>query len=188
MAGECAGRRDRNSSEHNARPYLGAVGSPWLQDDTTWFWSRASVFRGPRAGMKILVVADPYIPVPPVQYGGTERIVALTCQTLVSLGHTVHLLAAQGSRDYGGGLAVHHPASRSLWDRGMKKLLFQLNMARLSSSVDLVINHGRHDYPEFALRDERLPMAIWFHNPVLQRDIDLVMKRRTNKVKFVGVS
>lgn len=43
--------------------------------------------------MRILLVADPLIPVPPVLYGGIERIVAGLIDELRSRGHAVGLLA-----------------------------------------------------------------------------------------------
>ena len=47
--------------------------------------------------MKILVTADPFLPVPPQHYGGVERIVASLIEQLRGRGHTVGLLALAGS-------------------------------------------------------------------------------------------
>lgn len=137
--------------------------------------------------MKILVIADPHIPVPPHTYGGTERIVALTCEALVALGHTVVLLAGAGSRDYGGGLTVHRAPTMSLPSRGWRKLLFQMITAHLSADVDLVICHGRYDYLGAVLA-RGVPLLLWMHNPVVQRDIDYVLARGARNVRFVGIS
>ena len=43
--------------------------------------------------LKIAVTVDPYIPVPPREYGGIERIVAFVVDGLVERGHTVTLYA-----------------------------------------------------------------------------------------------
>ena len=59
------------------------------------------------ARLRFLVIADAKIPVPPVGYGGTERIVALLCQGLAARGHQVTLIAAKGSRAYG--RLITHP-------------------------------------------------------------------------------
>lgn len=48
--------------------------------------------------MRILLVADPIIPVPPVGYGGIERIVDSLVSALRARGHSVGLLARAGSR------------------------------------------------------------------------------------------
>jgi hypothetical protein len=47
--------------------------------------------------MKILLVMDPGIPIPPTGYGGIERIVALLALEYNRLGHTVELLSSTGS-------------------------------------------------------------------------------------------
>jgi glycosyltransferase involved in cell wall biosynthesis len=137
--------------------------------------------------MKVLVIADPHIPVPPRTYGGTERIAALTCEALVELGHTVVLLAGPGSRDYGGGMTVHRAPTRALPSRGWRKLLFQMITARLSADVDLVICHGRYDYLGAVLM-RGVPLLLWMHNPVAQRDIDYLLSRGARNVRFVGIS
>lgn len=47
--------------------------------------------------MRIAVVAPPYLPVPPVGYGGTERIISLLTEGLVENGHDVTLFATGDS-------------------------------------------------------------------------------------------
>jgi len=47
--------------------------------------------------MKILLTADPELPVPPLLYGGIERIVDLLVTGLQARGHTVGLVAHPGS-------------------------------------------------------------------------------------------
>ena len=49
------------------------------------------------ASLRIALVADPYVPVPPVHYGGIERVVAFLVEGLVARGHHVTLWAAPGS-------------------------------------------------------------------------------------------
>jgi len=48
--------------------------------------------------MRIAVVAPPYLPVPPVGYGGTERIVSLLTEGLVEMNHDVTLFASGDSQ------------------------------------------------------------------------------------------
>lgn len=47
--------------------------------------------------MRILLTADPLLPVPPQHYGGIERIVAALAEEYRAQGHTVALLAKAGS-------------------------------------------------------------------------------------------
>jgi glycosyltransferase involved in cell wall biosynthesis len=43
--------------------------------------------------MRIAIVADPYIPVPPINYGGIERIIYMLVDGLIKNGHDVVLVA-----------------------------------------------------------------------------------------------
>src|SRR5262245_33492955 len=80
-------------------------------------WARAANQFISRAGgnhpMRVLVVADPHLPVPPAQYGGTERIVHLLCHELASRGFVVDLLAGKGSKAYSGELYIHTAPTRN---------------------------------------------------------------------------
>jgi glycosyltransferase involved in cell wall biosynthesis len=48
--------------------------------------------------MRIAVTADPYVPVPPVLYGGIERVIDFLVRGLIQRGHQVTLLAHPESR------------------------------------------------------------------------------------------
>lgn len=48
--------------------------------------------------LRILIAADPDLPVPPDQYGGIERVIALLVDGLVARGHAVTLVANAASR------------------------------------------------------------------------------------------
>ena len=48
--------------------------------------------------MKILRLADPFIPVPPINYGGIERIIYLLAIGLLEKGHSVTLIAHKDSQ------------------------------------------------------------------------------------------
>ena len=63
--------------------------------------------------MRIAQVAPLVLPVPPVRYGGTERVIFALTEELVRLGHDVTLFAARTSRTS----ARLIPCSpRPLWD------------------------------------------------------------------------
>ena len=47
--------------------------------------------------MRILLTVDPEIPVPPITYGGIERIADMLVRALMSAGHEVALVAREGS-------------------------------------------------------------------------------------------
>jgi glycosyltransferase involved in cell wall biosynthesis len=46
--------------------------------------------------MKILLIMDPYIRVPPEHYGGIERVIADLAEGLSRAGHDITLWAAPG--------------------------------------------------------------------------------------------
>lgn len=48
--------------------------------------------------MRILLLMDPFIPVPPKHYGGIERVVYDIACKYVEMGHSVTLVAGQGSK------------------------------------------------------------------------------------------
>ena len=48
--------------------------------------------------MRVVITADPYLPVPPVLYGGIERVIDFLVRGLVVRGHEVTLVAHAGSR------------------------------------------------------------------------------------------
>jgi glycosyltransferase involved in cell wall biosynthesis len=51
-----------------------------------------------RPGLRVAVLAPPWITVPPPGYGGIEAVVDVLCEMLVARGHDVTLFAAPGSR------------------------------------------------------------------------------------------
>jgi glycosyltransferase involved in cell wall biosynthesis len=62
--------------------------------------------------MKIAQISPLYESVPPKLYGGTERVVAHLCDSLVELGHEVTLFAAAGSHTKARLIAVRDQAIR----------------------------------------------------------------------------
>ena len=48
--------------------------------------------------MRVLITADPYIAVPPVHYGGIERVIDVLVRELTRRGHDVTLVAHPDSR------------------------------------------------------------------------------------------
>jgi glycosyltransferase involved in cell wall biosynthesis len=53
---------------------------------------------GEPSPLRVAVLAPPWIPVPPREYGGIERVIATLSEALVRRGHEVTLFAARGSR------------------------------------------------------------------------------------------
>jgi glycosyltransferase involved in cell wall biosynthesis len=137
--------------------------------------------------MKILVIADPMLPVPPPKYGGTERVVDLMCRGLVGRGHQIRLLGATGSRNYGAGVATHRAPSPAYVSRASRKIWFQFLSLWAARDVDVVINYGRLDYLEALYRLPK-PILHWFQNPLTGREIPFLLSRRRHADTFISVS
>lgn len=93
--------------------------------------------------MRVLITADPFLPVPPAGYGGIERVVALLVDGLVARGHDVTLAARPDSRVRGRLAPYGSPDSTTTSAR-------RRDLARLSAivwahrrDVDVVHSFGR---------------------------------------------
>src|SRR5271170_3336801 len=78
--------------------------------------------------LNIAITADPELPVPPVHYGGIERIVDMLARKLVERGHEVTLFAHPDSECPVPRISWPGRNSASLWDT-------VLNAAKLSRYV-----------------------------------------------------
>lgn len=137
--------------------------------------------------MKILLIADPHIPVPPTHYGGAERVVALYAEEFSRLGHRVDLLAGSGSKSFGGKLYLHKPPSQVYLSRAHRKLRFQLQSVLAARDCDVVYNHGRFDYLE-ALLALRWPVLSRFPNQICQDQVDFAERRIRSDAAFHFIS
>jgi glycosyltransferase involved in cell wall biosynthesis len=93
--------------------------------------------------VRIAVTVDPYIPVPPVHYGGIERVVDFLARGLVDRGHEVALFAHPESRTSARlvpyGVAPHTSRTEramELWQVGSK-------LWKLRNEIDIVHSFGR---------------------------------------------
>lgn len=137
--------------------------------------------------MKILLIADSVVPVPPVHYGGAERIVALYAEEFSRLGHCVDLMAGPGSRACGGKLHLHQRPSSSYRSRAYRKIRFQLQSLAAASVCDVVYNFGRFDYLE-SLLIARKPLLGCYQNPVSQDQIDFIERRMQSNAALHFIS
>ena len=82
--------------------------------------------------MRIAITADPELPVPPVLYGGIERIVDLLARRLVELGHEVTVFAHADSSTAGRLVPWKGHSSGSLTDtlRNAALLAFEVSRSR----------------------------------------------------------
>jgi glycosyltransferase involved in cell wall biosynthesis len=93
--------------------------------------------------MRVLITADPYIPVPPVHYGGIERVIDVLVRELVRRGHDVTLIAHPDSRTPARLVPYGEPPHAGY--RIRTKELVQVGRAlwRERRAVDVVHSFGR---------------------------------------------
>lgn len=138
--------------------------------------------------MRILLYADPIVPVPPPLYGGAERSIAALAAALVSLGHEVRLLAGPGSTEGLGRLFVHHAPSESRWaSRALRKVAFQPLSLRAARGVDVVHAWGRIDYLWAMLRTSR-PLVVTFQAPLDRPSIESLVRARRQHLVLASAS
>lgn len=93
--------------------------------------------------MRILLVMDPFIPVPPLYYGGIERVISDIANQYVKKGHQVTLIAGPNSESpdrliiYGNNGSLNHNLDYRLL-LSMYKILF-----KEINNHDVVHNFGR---------------------------------------------
>lgn len=93
--------------------------------------------------MRILVTADPYIPVPPTHYGGIERVIDMLVRELSRRGHAVTLVAHPGSRTAARLIPYGRPPHVGIVRRAGELLDVGSALWRERAAVDLVHSFGR---------------------------------------------
>lgn len=96
--------------------------------------------------MRILLIMDPLIPVPPRHYGGIERVVADLADELVRRGHAVTLWAAPGSHIDGSLETFGHEGEWTRWSNARNAMVLTARFLRRGHAYDLVHNFGRLAY------------------------------------------
>ena len=93
--------------------------------------------------MKIAITADPMIPVPPLHYGGIERIIDMLIKGLMDKGHEVTLFAHEDSRVTCDLVKYKGKDPRSHWDtlRNMQQV-----SSVMGKGYDLIHSFGRLAY------------------------------------------
>ena len=96
--------------------------------------------------MRILLVMDPFIKVPPDHYGGIERVVADLGDRLARLGHDVTLWAAPGSHVNGTVEPFGREGEWTRWSNLRNTLVLAGRFLRGLGRFDVIHNFGRLAY------------------------------------------
>ena len=137
--------------------------------------------------LRILVIMDPLIPVPPLHYGGIERVVSDVTDELCRRGHEVTLWAAPGSRT----LARVEPFGRAgewtRWSNVRNVCLLTGRLRRRSGSFDVVHNFGRLAYLVGVLRADT-PKVQTYMRAVTPRNIRVADRLGARRLRYTAVS
>jgi len=136
--------------------------------------------------VRITVIADPLIPVPPLRYGGSERIVGALCRGLSAAGHSVRLLAGPGSR-IDGEVVVYEAPGPSVASASYHKVLFQTLSLWVSRDADVVHCYSRADYL-VGLLALKMPLVYSFMNPITPWDQAFFFRSDRGKLMLVSAS
>jgi glycosyltransferase involved in cell wall biosynthesis len=135
--------------------------------------------------VKILLTADPELPVPPTHYGGIERIVHLLVEGLVSRGHDVTLIAHAQSRTQAKLLCYTPSNPGSLVGLVSDSVLVSRTIA--FGAFDVVHSHSRLAYmtPVLGLR---VPKLMSYQRKVTPRSISWARRLAGSTIEFSAVS
>jgi glycosyltransferase involved in cell wall biosynthesis len=96
--------------------------------------------------VRILLVMDPYIKVPPDHYGGIERVVADLADGLAKSGHEITLWAAPGSRVNGRVRAFGREGEWTRWSNLRNAVTLAGRFLADGRRFDVIHNFGRLAY------------------------------------------
>lgn len=97
--------------------------------------------------MRIAMLAPPYLPVPPLKYGGTEKIVSLLTEGLVERGHDVTLFASGDSKTSATLSSIFPKAigNSGLTKKDTEKPLVHYHACYArASEFDIIHSHGQY--------------------------------------------
>jgi glycosyltransferase involved in cell wall biosynthesis len=97
--------------------------------------------------MRILLIMDPGIPIPPPLYGGHERLVYMFAEEYKKMGHEVSLLAGPNSKISGKSFSFGvNNLKRSKWQKFKELFSVWIFLFSKRNDFDLVHNFGRLAY------------------------------------------
>ena len=135
--------------------------------------------------MKILITADPELPVPPVLYGGIERVVDMLVRGLVAQGHDVSLVAHRDSKT--AGTLIPYPGTDSRRWRDVWRNTMTVTRTALKVQPDVVHSFGRIAYLA-PLLPFSLPKLMTYQREVTPRSVRLGHRLSRGTLHFCAIS
>jgi glycosyltransferase involved in cell wall biosynthesis len=137
--------------------------------------------------MRILLLMDPFIRVPPEHYGGIERVIADLADGLVARGHDVTLWAAPESRSRARLEAFGREGEWTRWSNLRNTVVVTGRFWRHHGRFDLVHNFGRLAYLTGIIRSA-VPKVQTYMRPVNPRNMRKVRALGAHRLRFTAVS
>ena len=135
--------------------------------------------------LRILLIMDPLIPVPPLHYGGIERVIADLADGLVDKGHQVTLWAAAESRTKARLVPFGHEGEWSRWSNIRNVATLTRRFA--SSRFDVIHNFGRLAYLLSAFRRD-VPKIQTYMRTVNPANMRLASRLGARRMHYTAVS
>lgn len=136
--------------------------------------------------LNIAITADPELPVPPLLYGGIERIIDMLIKGYIQRGHTVSLFAHKDSVTEARLYAYKGKSSQSKTD--FIKNFWLINKVILKQRFDVVHSFGRiaHLLPQLPFRTAKL--MSYQREPTIGQIKKAVKLAHTGSLAFTGCS
>lgn len=136
--------------------------------------------------LKIAIIADPELPVPPLLYGGIERIIAMLVDGYVKLGHEVSLFAHVDSKTAAKCHAYSGKTSTHAFD--VLKNAFLINKELFRNKYDVIHSFGRLIYllPQLPFRTPKI--MSYQRAPTISQVIKAKKISKHNALVFTGCS
>jgi glycosyltransferase involved in cell wall biosynthesis len=131
---------------------------------------------------------DPGIPVPPIQYGGHERLVYLFAEEYGRLGHEVTLLAGPGSKCSGEVVTFGiNDLKRKKFQRYKEALFVMKYLQQNAKKFDLIHNFGRLIYL-FPILNQKVKKIMTYGRPVSAKGIRIINQLPNKNLAFTACS
>ncbi|MGE0040481.1 MAG: glycosyltransferase family 4 protein [Vicinamibacterales bacterium] len=138
--------------------------------------------------LRILLMMDPLIPVPPRHYGGIERVVADLADGYLARGHDVTLWAAPGSATQARLQAFGREGEWSRWSNARNTAVVSARfLAGARRRFDVVHNFGRLAYLLAALATD-IPKVQTYMRPVTPGNMRLAARLGARRLCYTAVS
>lgn len=137
--------------------------------------------------MKILLVMDPNIPVPPELYGGIERVVFLLANQYIKEGHHVTLLAGPGSHCHGQTVVFGENGEGSRLQQYKNVASVWKYLIKNKNQFNVVHNFGRLVYL-LPIVNHDVKKIMSYQRQVTQKGISIINKLPNKNLKFTACS